>query len=104
MRRCEEDKMGTNERLHWVVSKFLSLFLTAPRPLPKSSTGDAGNGSLGSGMTDGARDAAVPLAAIQVHDGARAPPPCLIVQRSKPSPDLVTSLEYRSAVRMAPCP
>ena len=68
-------------------SKSSVRFLTAHGPLPKSPAGDAVFGSSGGGMTDCMREAAVAIAANQVHDGARAPPACLIVQLSKPGCD-----------------
>ena len=84
---------------HWLPPKFLSRFLTARGSLPKSFAGDAGNASSGNGTMDGGRDAAVPLAAIQVHQGARAPPACLIVQRSMPDRDPNAPLTHRLPIR-----
>ncbi len=82
-----------------VWPKSFVLFLTAQHPLPKSIIGDAENGSSGSGMTEGWRDAADPLAAIQVHHGARAPPACLIVQQTMPDCDPNAPLTNCSSVR-----
>ena len=79
--------------------KFSSPFLKAQEPLPKSSAGDAKNGSPGSGMTDDGRNVSAPSAAIQVNNGARSPPTGLIVQRSKPGYDPKATLTNRSPVR-----
>lgn len=79
--------------------KFSPLFLTAEKRLPRSPSGDAESGSPGGGIMDCLRDAAGPLTAIQVHDGARAPPVCLIVQLSRPGHDPKATPANRSPVR-----
>lgn len=92
--------MRIKKMSHWASLKKNLRFLTARQPLPKSSAGDAENGSSGSGMTNAGRDAAVPLAAIQLHHAARAPPACLIVQLSMPGCDPNAPPTNRSPIRM----
>ena len=91
--------MKIKEQSDLVPPKNPVRFLTGKRPLPKSLFGDAGTGSSGGGITDSRRDAVVPLAAIQINGGARAPPTCLIVQRSMPDCDPVAPFTNCSSVR-----
>jgi hypothetical protein len=90
--------MRIQDLSHWVCIKFLLLFLTAERPLPKSSNGDVKYRSLGGGMADGEDNAAVPLAATQICGRARTAA-CLIVQRSRPSQNPITSLSHCPPIR-----
>lgn len=76
------------------VLVFSSRFLTAQRPLPKSSSGDAGKGPSRVGMTDSGHNAHDALAAVQVHGGARAPPAGLIFQCGNTGHDPKAPLKY----------
>ena len=94
--------MKIKDLFMWRPKFFSGWFLTATKAVSTSLGADAKGASSGRGIAGDASDAVMPLAAIRVHDNARAPPTRRGIQRSNLGFHPNASLTNRLPARILP--